>query len=175
VDNLYNAIQEAKKQKDPALAISVIEAYAARAEGPKLKGEARFYIACLRQEAGDYQGAIKDLQATIMLCSTGSYTHYASEMSLGYAYAKLGLRDEAMAWYRKAMATATDHKGLVGGTALQSFLELKGADNLTDQDRALCEKVVQTSWDELQMDGQPDMADLLKRARSIVLRQRNPY
>jgi tetratricopeptide (TPR) repeat protein len=171
VELMYKAMGKAlalKHQNNYQAALSVINDFLSHTLDSEQRSEALSFRANLKEEIGQYEEASKDLLTALSLSKEGSYIQYTLELSLGGIFEKLGVRDEALSWYRKALLTCTKGTDIVGGAALKKFLELKGENNFTDQEKALCQQVVERSWTLLRIPGRPALSNLKEVSEILI-------
>ena len=129
-----------------------------RSDALGLRAEIRF-------DAGDYASARADLLLAHNLASP-SYLKYVHELSLGSVCRAEHNRSEAVKWYRSALQTCLDAKGVSGGSALKQFVSLLGED-ISAEDLALCRAVIARSWVVLGLTGEAATHDLAAAIATI--------
>lgn len=102
------------------------------------------------------------------------YYRYTLELSLGRLCKSLAEMEESIAWYRQAIQTSVLVKDTSGGSALSSYLGLRGEAHLTRGERKLCEQAVRRSWEVLGLPGEPEVKNLRSATRKIISGQSNP-
>jgi hypothetical protein len=144
---------------DPATALIALNSFIDRSGGAaESRSDALGLRAELRIDAGDYSSARADLLLAHSLASPG-YLKYVHELSLGSVCRAEHNSSEAVKWYRSALQTSLDAKGVSGGTALKNFVSLLGED-MTAEDLALCRAVIARSWGVLGLAGEAPTDDL---------------
>ena len=154
-------------------ALAELEVFLSRDLPPRVLQEVLAFRAHLREELGDLQAAKEDLLAAHALCKPG-YSQYVNELVLGSLCEKLTLPDEALAWYRSALKTCLQVSDVSGGSALASYLRLRGQDNLDEDEKNLCARAVQRSWTVLGIEGEPDFRSLSNLAHVLIEAQGRP-
>lgn len=168
---LHEVIRKAlalKQQGNYAVAISLISEFLSQELSPELQSEALGYMASFKEDSGDYEGAKKDLLSALSMCPMLSYAQYTLELNLGGISEKFGMREDAVLWYMKALATAVKGEDFSGGTALFNLLRLRDKDMLTEQEKILCSQVAQKSWKVLMLHGEPDLSYLQRVAEILI-------
>ena len=94
--------------------------------------------------------------------------------SLGCVSEKRESVNEAVSWYQTALRTCIEGEGISGGTALQKLLRLRAQEVLTAEDRTLCARAAQKSWQVLGLPGEPDLADISRAVSTIKEGEANP-
>lgn len=171
VELMYKAMRKAlalKRQNNYEAALSVINDFLSHTLDSEQQSEALSFRANLKEEIGQYEEASKDLLTALSLSQEGSYIQYVLQLSLGSIFEKLCDRDEALSWYQKALLTCTKGTDIAGGAALKKFLELRGENNFTDQEKALCQQVVEKSWTLLRIPGKPDLSNLKEVSEILI-------
>ena len=171
VESMYEAMRKAlalKLQKDYQAALSVMNDFLSQNMDSEQRSEALGFRADLKEEVGQYKEAAKDYLAALSLSQAESYAQYTIELSLGSISEKLGIRDEALSWYQKALLTCAKGVGIAGGAALKIFLELKGENRITEEEKALCNQVVEKSWALLRIPGEPDLSNLKAVSETLI-------
>lgn len=153
-DVLHNMVE-----LDPGTALDALNGFIDRSGVPaESRSDALGLRAELRLDAGDYSSARADLLLAHSLASAG-YLKYVHELSLGSVCRAEHNPSEALRWYRSALQTCLDAKGVSGGTALKNFGSLLGED-ISAEDLALCRAVIARSWDVLGLSGEAATHDL---------------
>jgi tetratricopeptide (TPR) repeat protein len=157
-----------KRQGDRTGAIAIMDGLLSQELDPELRSEVIGFRAVLREDLGDCQNAKEDFLLALSLSQMGSYPRYTLELTLGGLSERLGIPDEAVSWYIKALLTVAENEGISGGTALKSFLKIKGDSAITDQEQVLCNHVVEKSWKLLWLPGGPDLSNLKEAAETLL-------
>ncbi len=131
---------------------------------PGLKSETIAYRANVYEKMGDFASAKKDLLYALSLIERENYPKYVLEMEIGIIHEKEYNKEEALSWYSRALSTCVKTGNTSGDWAVRKFVNLKGENNLTKEERALCEEVVRASWKVLNLSGEPDLDNLIKTA-----------
>lgn len=135
---------------------------------PETRSEALSFRASLKEDIGDYTSAKEDLLQAIQLSPELSYSRYTIELGLGDVCERLGNYDEAIHWFKIALLTSINGEGISGGSALRSFVDKKGEGKLTEEDKTLCNRVAEKAWKLLEIQGEPDLSNLLKTAEILI-------
>lgn len=156
---------------DLAGAIELVGRYLAGNPPFDLRRRAIAFRGDLHEDSGDLDAAKSDFNLALDLSKEPDYERYTLELALGAVAKKLGNLEEADSWYRSALETASLDPTTSGGTALRSLLELRGGNEFSEEERQLVAKVIQQSWHLLQMEGEPNLADLQGTAWKLTLAQ----
>jgi tetratricopeptide (TPR) repeat protein len=131
--------------------------------------EALALRAYAKEDLGEFSGALTDLLQAHRLSDVGTYRRYTLELTIGALFKTTGDPQSSLAWYRRALETVIVAKeDISGGSALRSFLELKGKDDVSSEERALCHSVARASWGALHQRGEPDLTNLQDLATTLI-------
>jgi len=158
---------------DLGTALSEVESFLSRETSPELRSDALGFSAHLKQQSGDLEGAEKDLLSARLLVGP-TYGRYVQELGLGDICQKRQRVNEAVSWYRTALRTCAEGKGISGGTALKAFLMFRPQESLTAEEVELCSRVAERSWQVLGLAGRPDVRRLDNLVSIINDAQANP-
>lgn len=158
---------------DLTAALSEVDAFLSRETRPELRSDALGFRADLREQLGQSEAAKDDLLLARSLIGP-SYGRYVHELSLGSICEKQRRIDEAISWYRTALRTCIEGRGISAGTALKGLLALRDQRVLTPEDQAICAGAAQKSWDVLGLQGQPDLTDLTHVVSAIKSGEASP-
>lgn len=177
VESMYEAMRKAlafKRQNDYEAALSVITDFLSQHLDSDQRSEALSFRANLKEQCGQYEEALTDLLTALSLTEAGSYEQYTLELGLGSVQEKLGMRDKALSWYRKALLTCAKGVGISGGTALRRFVELRGENDITPDEKDLCRKAIEKSWTLFHLQGEPDLSNLKAISEILIHSQGKP-
>lgn len=160
-------------QGDRAAAFSEVEAFLSRERNPELRSDALGLRAQFKERAGDLQGAKEDLSTALSLIGP-TYLRYVHELCLGSICEEQQQIEEALSWYRNALETSLECSDVSGGSALQSYLRLRGQNNLNPQEKGLCRQVIAHSWKLLRLPGKPNLTNLAIAADAIKAGEAQP-
>jgi tetratricopeptide (TPR) repeat protein len=155
------------RRRDHATGIAELDAFLPLATDAEILSQALDMRAIFKEWQGDLEGAEKDLLQAHALAPPG-FGRYAVELGLGGICEKRQRPAEAVSWYRAALETSVEADGVAAGGALRSFLRLRPEQSLSPEERSLCARVVEHSWEVLELPGQPDLADLKKGLAAIM-------
>lgn len=177
VDEIWERIKNGVLQNmvdlDPHTALVALNDFIDRSGVPaQSRGDALGLRAELRFDAGDYLSARADLLLAYSLASPG-YLKYVHELSLGSLSRAEHNPSEAAKWYRSALQTCLDAKGVSGGTALTNLVRLLGED-IGAEDLALCRAVIARSWGVLGLSGEAPTHDLVAAITTIKAGETKP-
>ena len=154
------------RESDFRTAQAEVDSFLAKETSPEIRSEALSVRAYLKGEVGDLQAALEDLLNARSLIGA-DYARYVDEISIGVISEKLGRSGEAVYWYQVALRTCVDGEGISGGTALRRLLQLLPQEDLSPDDKALCDSAAQKSWQVLKLAGRPDLTDLTQVISAI--------
>lgn len=147
-------------------AILDIDAFISVEVDPEERSSALGFRAHIEDLLGNAEAAESNLLTARSLTRL-TYTKYVHEISLGSLFERQDLIEEACTWYRTALNTCLLDNTTSGGTVLHRLLQLRPAASLSDDDIALCRRVIEHSWQVLRLSGMPDLLDL-ELATSII-------
>lgn len=131
------------------------------------RAELLAFKADLYDEEGSYADAKRIYEDVVELSSGDPYRRYSIELSLGALCERLRDADDAARWYVAAINTALSSDGVSSGSAVKRLVSLRG-DRLNTDERALCERGIDHSWDLLGLSGEPDRLDLARSASMLI-------
>jgi len=173
-DNVERRVAALKGKGDALAAMSELERFLATAPATS---EVRFALALravVREDLGDYPGALEDALQAHRLTEPGTYGRYALELSLSSLAAIVGDPQQGAAWLHKALETARTGSQISGATALRKFLEWRGEPSLDSTEQTLCIDVIRQSWRVLGQLGDPDVGNLMAAAILLARLESEP-
>src|SRR5689334_10555756 len=156
---------------DLAGAIRLIDSYLEGKVLPDLQRRAVAFRGDLHEENGEQGAAMADFRLAHELSEKPDYERYTLELSLGGLSETLGDLNAADYWYVKALETASADATISAGSGLLRLLKLRRGRSLDEKEHRLVEKVLQQSWNLLQVEGKPDFANLEMTAKKLVAAQ----
>ena len=173
VSNRLIEIHKLKMEKKYEEAIILLNNLIPTIKDLGLKSEAISFRSMIYEEIGDYESAKNDILNALSLIKKENYPKYALEIGMGIIYEKENNKKEALKWYHKSLTTGIK-ANISGSWGLNVFLKTRGEDNLSNEERSLCEDVIRKSWEILNLPGEPDLTDLAENAGILLKAESTP-
>ena len=124
-----------------------------------MKGQCLLFRGMIKDDQGEMEDAKEDWLNALAYARPGTFLRYNLESNIGKVCETLGLREEAVRWYRSALSTCSQGDEFSGHRALVSLVMLNGG-QVPPEDNLLFASVSKKSWQVLQLPGAPDLNDL---------------
>lgn len=162
------------EEGDLAAAIAEVDRFLELEPPVDLERQAIGFRGSLHEERGNTAAARADYLTARSLSERRDFERYSLELAAGAASELMGEVVEAERWYAEALATAAADLTTSGAGALLRLLRTRGERGLSAEERALADQVVRQAWSHLQVEGEPDLGDLVATAQELMKAQGQP-
>lgn len=139
---------------------------------PEFRNRAHAYRAILLEQAGRFDEARADTLAAHSLSEPATQDRFTAELALAHDALRRGDADDELAWLRRALATAADAADpTLGGFSVAFTVLERVGDRLSPDEQSQIEATIRKGWPVLDLDGEPDLADV--RGTLVRMRQRS--
>jgi len=152
---------------EPSAALALLDQFLETDPAGDIQREAIAFRGTFHQEQGDFASAKADFISALELAEEG-YVRFELQETLAEVSKKLGDTDGTDHWYATALRTGAADPRVPGGGFLLRFLNFRGRQGLSDEERQLAQQMVSHGWHLLQVDGEPDLENLEGTARRLI-------
>lgn len=130
------------------------------------------YRATVLEAVERFDAARADLSVAHALSQPATHERYTIELGLAFDAKRRGHADDELAWLRRALATAAAASDpTLGGFVVAAAVLERVGDAISSEERSQIETTIRQGWPILELDGEPEFADL--RATLTRMRERS--
>lgn len=125
----------------------------------EMKAQALWLSGLIKQSSGNLRGAEKDWLKALPFAGEGTFLRHTLQHEIGNALETTGCVEDALSWYRAALATCATGDEFAANPSLVAFLRING-ENIAEEDRQIVNAAIERSWRVLEVEGKPDLKDV---------------